>query len=187
MLAAADPDYLIRYYRGPRDPARTEFASEAEANPVKPKPKAPPRAAPAAAAPPHPPAARVDHLPAGWHQSTDQATGRAYYIAPDNTTTWVNPTAAGGGRPGARLIAGGAGAIHAWEYDDGGAWTAYNDDAQAALEAAFAAAQRIVQIKSALFEYEIDLNAMMQTNVSHAARKTRQVRRVVQQGAVTQI
>eukprot|EP01047_Picozoa_sp_COSAG01_P047640 COSAG01_NODE_4571_length_4915_cov_10.742317_3_plen_87_part_00 len=69
-----------------------------------------------------------------------------------------------------------------WQYDDVGQWKPYDAAAQAALQAARTmlmtnvSTNRRVNIKAGAFVYEVDVVAMVQTNITHPARTQRQVR-----------
>jgi WWE domain len=106
----AYPDYLVRYYRGERDPLRTPF----EMNPV-----------------------GVEAAPAR------------------------------------EMI---------WEYQDNNGWREYGRLHQDIIESAYLAFlddpnMNTVQIRTDLWTYELDLVAMVQTNVEHPSHNRRPIRR----------
>jgi ABC-type branched-subunit amino acid transport system substrate-binding protein len=146
----AYPDYLIRYYRGPRDKQRTPFGSHQEAD--------------------------LD-LPPGWVQRQDPKSGRPYYVftsvAGTQTSHWDRPSDMAIRNPLADT------ALHEWQFDDQGGWKPYDDPAQVLLEQAWQDKNTFaVNVTTAAWTYCVDLNSMMQTNVAHASRKQRRVRRL---------
>jgi hypothetical protein len=130
----AYPDYLVRFYRNARDPARTPFASRADAGPLR-KGTPPPLRQPSPA--PAPPAPQPQPLPAGWDAHVDPNTGAEFYV---NTATgasqWNKPVMTSNPLHAAPAVSG------VWEFDDGGTWRQYEQAAQRSLEDAWVVAQQ---------------------------------------------
>ena len=88
----AYPDYLVRFYRTKRDPARTPFASRADAGPLR-KGTPPPLRQPAPAPAPAP-APQAQPLPAGWDVHVDPNTGAEFYVSTaTGVSQWNKPVA----------------------------------------------------------------------------------------------
>ena len=71
-----------------------------------------------------------------------------------------------------------------WEYKDNNGWSSYSDEHQALVESAYqlfraskSKASRKVLIKTDEWEYEVNVDRMVQTNMQHHARTERDVRR----------
>jgi Poly(ADP-ribose) polymerase catalytic domain/WWE domain len=69
-----------------------------------------------------------------------------------------------------------AGAL--WQFLDNNGWADYRQAHQAALEAARRNGNRTLQVRTEQWNYEVDLQSMVQTNLDHANHKRRQVRRL---------
>ena len=71
-----------------------------------------------------------------------------------------------------------------WEFSDNNNWTPYADHHQVVLQTAFqfytdnnASSSSLVRITAGDWEYEIDLAAMVQTNIQHPNKRQRPIRR----------
>ena len=130
----AYPDYLVRFYRSTRDPARTPYASRADAGPLR-KGTPPPLRQPAPAPAPAP---QVQPLSAGWGVNVDPNTGADFYV---NTATgvsqWNKPVTTSN-----PLHVGASAGSGKWEFDDGGTWRPYEQAAQQSLESAWVMGQQ---------------------------------------------
>ena len=137
----AYPDYLVRYYRGSRDPKRTPFKSKREAA-----------------------------------KSAAKKKGAMQEAALEDVDL-ESGNLGGNSSNDATIL---------WEYLDNDDWKPYGRPHQVALEAAYQSftvtgftKSSKVRIKSDEWEYEIDVNAMVQTNTEHITRRQRDVRRRV--------
>ena len=66
-----------------------------------------------------------------------------------------------------------------WEFEDNHGWDRYSDEHQTRLEAAHQRGELKVLLVTDLWEYEVDLEAGVQTNVHHEDHTQRRVRRLV--------
>jgi hypothetical protein len=134
----AYPDYLVRYYRGARDPDRTPYADKNQR-------------------PACPTENKDDDL--------DADTMEAGLAGSDTSASAANVS---------------------WEYEDNLGWTSYGDSHQAVLEASYQIFLRDkrsttackVRIQTDEWDYEVDFEAMSQTNLDHPGHRFRPVRRV---------
>lgn len=160
----AYPDYLVRYYRGKRDPKRTPFADRASAGVGK---------------------TGVDlfstvsakSASAGSDGSARSLRNLANAAAPAPATPL--PRTLPPPLPPSQPKSAGQ-----WEYDEGsGVFQPYDPQANQALEAAYlhpgpGLQGSVVTMQLGSWTYEIDVRAMTQTNVEHQDRTQRKIRRV---------
>ena len=73
-----------------------------------------------------------------------------------------------------------------WEFQDDSGWTPFTDNHQAELEKAFqdfsaspTSGPTKIRISTTAWEYEVDVSAMIQENLSHQDRRKRPTRRIV--------
>ena len=134
----AYPDYLVRYYRGKRDPKRTPYQSKKKALIAKPLKK------------------------------------------PDNTAYISDDSDEDDLELGATAAS--SKAMMTWEFSDNSAWKEYGQLHQVKIEGAYQVflgnpSMKTTIIKSDEWTYEVDLDAMVQTNIQHQDRTRRDIRR----------
>lgn len=127
----AYPDYLVRYYRGSRDPNRTPFKNKQEAK----------------------------------RQMTKQAKSDVAQECPKDIDVDF----------GVDII---------WEYLDNDGWKPYDESHKIVIESTFqsysvtkVSKSSQVLISTHEWEYEVDVNAMVQKNIKHPGSRVRDVRR----------
>lgn len=137
----AYPEYLVRYYRGKRDPTRTPFETPLQAK----------------NAPSLPLSVLTSSL------SSSRTDGTLVDVELDQAT---GDDASGGGTA-------------VWEFfqDENSRWIPYNDNHQALLESAWHRKLANVQFTTDTWTYEVNMVAMVQTNIEHSGRRQREVRR----------
>ncbi len=134
----AYPDYLVRYYRGTRDPSRTPYESR--------------------------------HSSSFSSKNANERTPSLSEVFSKLSTRNVSSNT---NLP--KKVT--------WEYQDGG-WHEFHTQAQTDIENFFQNAKgnnnnNVVRIWSGQWHYDIDIILMTQTNVDHANRKVRKIRRRV--------
>ena len=152
----AYPEYLVRYYRGCRDDVRTPYETQTEAK-----------------------------VAMGEAEATVVLGGTEVKAALGEVTKAVDRSASvtsDGSRAGdapTDVDPGSADDAVSWEFEDNHGWNRYSDEHQALLEGAHQQGDPTVLLVTDLWDYEVDLKAGIQTNLSHHSHTQRRVRRVV--------
>ena len=170
VLPTADPDYLVRYYRGARDPQRTPFETRRRATPpaLVPQPQVLVGGGGGGGDDGDP-----DLLP-NWTAKVAPNNGRTYYVNQlTKQSRWIRPQASGSG-----AAAGGSRPpLTVWEFDDNGTWKPYDDAAQIQLEDAHRSTPpTVVTLSTGRWTYSVDVAKFVQTNVDTGTQRNVQRR-----------